>query len=86
MNCSDETMLFKKIEDETITPAEILKDVYTSLRQKGYNPTEQLVGYLSSGDPTYITHYNDARNTIRRVKRYDILEELVSEYVKSKGL
>lgn len=86
MNCSDETMLFKKIEDETITPAEILKDVYTSLRQKGYNPTEQLVGYLSSGDPTYITNYNDARNTIRRVKRYDILEELVSEYVKSKGL
>lgn len=86
MSVNDETMMFKKIEEEMVTPEEVLKDVYHSLREKGYNPTNQLVGYLLSGDPTYITSYNNARTNIRRLERDEILEELVKEYIKAKGL
>lgn len=86
MNVSDETMMFKKVQGEPVTPAEVLADVYRSLKEKGYNPINQIVGYLLSGDPTYITSYNNARSMMRRLERDEILEELVKEYVGSKQL
>ncbi len=86
MKVSDETMMFKKVEEEEMTASSVLSDVYQSLKEKGYNPINQLVGYLISGDPTYITSYNNARSNIRRMERDELIEELVLEYVKSKGL
>ncbi|MBS4913963.1 MAG: IreB family regulatory phosphoprotein [Veillonella sp.] len=85
MSVSDETMMFKKVED-TPSAREVLREVYHALQEKGYNPIEQIVGYLISGEPTYITSYNNARSMIRRLERDELLEELVAEYVKAKGL
>lgn len=56
-------------------------DVFTALEEKGYNPINQIVGYLISADPAYITSHNNARNLIRKLERDDILEELVSTYL-----
>lgn len=60
----------------------ILKHVYRALQEKGYDPINQIVGYIMSGDPTYITSYNNARHLIRRLERDELLEELVRFYVK----
>lgn len=83
---SDETMMFKKVEEQPQTAAEVLSSVYHSLQEKGYNPINQMVGYLISGDPTYITSYNNARSNIRRMERDELIEELLVAYVKAKGL
>ncbi len=61
---------------------EILEEVYDSLEKKGYKPINQLVGYLISGDPTYITNYNGARALISKLERDDILEEVLRTYLK----
>ena len=61
---------------------EIILSVYEALKEKGYNPVNQLVGYIISGDPTYITSYNNARTMISRLERDDILEELLKSYLK----
>lgn len=55
--------------------------VYSALKEKGYNPINQMVGYLLSGDPAYITNYNNARNLIRKLERDELLEELVRNYL-----
>ena len=60
---------------------EILKEVYEALSEKGYNPINQIVGYILSGDPTYITSYNDARNKIRTIERDELLEKMVKNYI-----
>lgn len=60
----------------------VIFEVYESLKEKGYNPISQLVGYIISGDPTYITSYNNARALISRLERDDILEELLKNYLK----
>jgi uncharacterized protein (UPF0297 family) len=60
---------------------DILLYVFNALEEKGYNPVNQLVGYLISGDPTYITTYNDARTMIKKVERDEILEELLTHYI-----
>ncbi len=60
---------------------QIIFSVYESLKEKGYNPISQLVGYIISGDPTYITSYNNARALIGRLERDDILEELLKNYL-----
>ncbi len=78
----DETMTFDVRSDEELNPGEVLRTVYLALREKGYNPINQLVGYLISGDPAYITSYKQARSLIRRVERDDLIEELVSSYLK----
>ncbi|ADG82751.1 hypothetical protein Tfer_1081 [Thermincola ferriacetica] len=77
----EETMLFKaKIED--INEAkDILFQVYEALREKGYNPINQIVGYLLSGDPAYITSHKNARSLIRKLERDDLMEELVRSYL-----
>ena len=61
--------------------SQILAEVYDALKEKGYNPTNQIVGYIMSGDPTYITSYNQARSMICRLERDEILEELVRYYL-----
>ena len=76
------TQQFKPITENANTADRILKRVYLALRTKGYDPITQIVGYLMSGDPTYITSYDNARSLICRVERDDIIEELVSFYVR----
>lgn len=60
---------------------EILAQVYQSLKEKGYNPNTQLIGYFLSGDPTYITNYNNARSLIRKIERDELLEEILNVYL-----
>ncbi|MBP8628915.1 MAG: IreB family regulatory phosphoprotein [Negativicutes bacterium] len=80
----EETMMFK-VENEEINDASIIiKKVCQALSEKGYNPINQLVGYLLSGDPTYVTSYNNARGLIRKLERDELLEELVRAYLKNK--
>lgn len=80
MTESQHTMKFTA-QKEIADVREILTDVYKSLEEKGYNPLNQIVGYLLSGDPAYITSHNNARVKIRKVERDDILEELVKSYI-----
>lgn len=80
----NETMRFDVEKDSENKARDILVSVYTSLKQKGYNPINQMVGYILSGDPTYITSYNNARNDIRKVERDELLEELLKSYLKDK--
>ena len=78
---SDETVSFKVEKDKNIKAREILKAVYGALEEKGYNPINQIVGYILSGDPTYITSHKDARNLIRQVERDELLEKMVKNYI-----
>lgn len=78
---NDETMCFKILKEENIDSKEILKKVYEALKEKGYNPINQIVGYILSGDPTYITSHNGARNLIRQIERDELLEKLVKNYI-----
>ena len=66
---------------ENADAKEVLKNVYHALQQKGYDPVSQIVGYILSGDPTYITSYMDARYQISRVERDEILEVLLKNYI-----
>ncbi|MCI2061239.1 MAG: IreB family regulatory phosphoprotein [Eubacteriaceae bacterium] len=63
------------------TPKEILEEVYNALDEKGYNAIDQIVGYILSGDPSYITSHNNARNVIRQIDRDDLAEVLVRSYL-----
>ena len=75
------TMHFEVEREENTKCKDILKDVYQALVEKGYNPINQIVGYILSGDPTYITSHNDARNKIRMVERDELLEKMVKDYI-----
>ncbi|ONI46143.1 hypothetical protein AN641_02435 [Candidatus Epulonipiscioides gigas] len=77
----NETMQFKFDLPEQVSIREILLEVYSDLKSRGYNPINQIVGYIMSGDPTYITSYNGARTKIRKLERDEILEELVAFYM-----
>lgn len=77
----DETMNFKLEKDKNLRTREILKEVYEALQEKGYHPINQIVGYILSGDPTYITSHKGARNLIRQVERDELLEKMVKEYI-----
>ncbi len=79
----EQTSLFdlSKIDTENIRVT--LKEVYSSLEERGYNPTNQIVGYLISGDPGYISSYNDARNKIQSIDRAKIVEILLLEFQKN---
>ena len=81
MSRMDETVSFKVERDKNIKAREILKEVYEALSQKGYNPINQLVGYILSGDPTYITSHNNTRNMIRQIERDELLEKMVKNYI-----
>lgn len=77
----DETMFFDFGNSQSEDVRETLKIVYDALAEKGYNPIDQIVGYLISGDPAYIPRLNDARNLIRKHQRDEIIEELVRFYL-----
>ena len=77
----DETMNFKLEKDKNLRTREILREVYEALQEKGYHPINQIVGYILSGDPTYITSHKDARNLIRQIERDELLEEMVKNYI-----
>ena len=77
----DKTMTFSISEDREDETRKILTVVYDALREKGYNPINQIVGYILSDDPTYLTAYNNARSLIRRIDRDELLETLVKSYL-----
>lgn len=82
MDPMDKTMKFDvKAEDMETSPKEVLLTVYDALREKGYNPINQIVGYLLSGDPAYIPRHNNARSLIRKRERDELIEELVRAYL-----
>jgi len=78
---NENTIQFDFSKDKKDLTKEILDEVYNALIKKGYNPVNQLVGYLISGDPTYITNYNGARALVRKLERDDILEEVLKAYL-----
>ena len=78
---SDKTMNFKVERDKNVKAKDILKEVYAALDEKGYNPINQIVGYILSGDPTYITSHKNARNLIRMIERDELLEKMVKNYI-----
>ncbi|WP_244833262.1 IreB family regulatory phosphoprotein [Clostridium sp. BJN0001] len=80
----ENTMQFDMSKNKEALTKTILSEVYDSLREKGYNPINQLVGYLISGDPTYITNYNGARALVRKLERDEILEEVIKSYLEIK--
>ena len=79
---SSNTQFFKFNVEKEIAVSDILRDVYAALVEKGYNPVSQIVGYIMSGDPTYITSHNGARSLIMKAERDEILEELLDNYIK----
>lgn len=82
-NETQDTVNFRISGDDGSETRRILFEVFKALQEKGYNPINQIVGYLISADPAYITSHNNARNLIRKLERDDILEELVSHYLQS---
>ncbi|EEC57741.1 hypothetical protein BACPEC_00725 [[Bacteroides] pectinophilus ATCC 43243] len=80
------TRFFKTQPDKTISVEEILEQVYLALKEKGYNPVNQIVGYIMSGDPTYITSHNNARSLIMKVERDELVEEVIRYFIEGKGL
>ena len=75
------TQFFHVVKEQEYDVASILKDVYEALTEKGYNPLNQIVGYIMSGDPTYITSHKNARSLIMKVERDEILEVLFENYI-----
>ena len=75
---------FFRVETDNTSVKEILAEVYAALTEKGYNPVNQIVGYIMSGDPTYITSYKNARSLIMRVERDELVEELLTKYIANK--
>ncbi len=80
----EDTMKFKVEAEKEYEASDILISVYSALKEKGYNPINQIVGYILSGDPTYITSHNNARSLIKKLERDELLEELVKAYVDKK--
>ena len=76
------TQFFQVENGPQIQAKDILEIVYQALREKGYNPVSQMVGYIMSGDPTYITSYNGARSLIMKMERDELVEEMLKTYIK----
>jgi uncharacterized protein (UPF0297 family) len=82
MDSLDRTMKFSlQDEGQDVRVNEVLLKVYDALQEKGYNPINQIVGYLLSGDPAYIPRHNDARSVMKKLERDEIIEELVKSYL-----
>lgn len=77
-------MRFEPPNDKDFSISEIIRSVYTALEKKGYDPKNQIIGYILSGDPTYITSHDNARGLIRQIDRDDLLEELLDYYLKDR--
>ena len=80
-----ESTQYFKVETEKTGAKVILSAVYEAMAEKGYNPVNQIVGYIMSGDPTYITSHKGARNLIMKVERDELVEELLTEYIRNNG-
>lgn len=78
------TQYFRMNLDSEVRVKDILDTVYNAMVEKGYNPVNQIVGYIMSGDPTYITSHNNARSLIMKVERDELVEELLKEYIKNR--
>ncbi len=81
MDNKNTIMFSNQVPSEQKTPKEILTLVYEALEERGYNPVDQIVGFILSGDPSYITSHNKARSLIRQLDRDDLVEELVRSYL-----
>ena len=79
------TQYFKVKTEPEVQVKEVLDVVYTAMDEKGYNPVNQIVGYIMSGDPTYITSYKGARSMIIKVERDELVEELLKEHIKNRS-
>ena len=77
------TQYFKVKTEPEVQVKEVLDVVYTAMEEKGYNPVNQIVGYIMSGDPTYITSYKGARSMIMKVERDELVEEVLKAYIKN---
>ena len=80
---ADATAVFSLRDEQDQELRAALQEIYSALQEKGYNPISQIVGYILSEDPTYITTHNNARSLIRRLDRDELLQTLVKEYLKS---
>ena len=78
---SKNTIMFEGLKNAELDRKEALVEIYTALQERGYNAIDQIVGYLTSGDPSYITSYNNARNLILKLDRDDLLEEILVTYL-----
>lgn len=78
------TQFFNSVQENKLEVSQVLEQVYIALTEKGYNPINQIVGYIMSGDPTYITSHKNARSLIMKVERDEILEELMRVYIDTK--
>ena len=82
MQDKNHTLYFKVQTEQQVEVKEVLRIVHEALTQKGYDPVNQIVGYVMSGDPTYITSYNNARSLIMKVERDELVEEVLGAYIK----
>ena len=82
MQDKNQTQFFRVQKEPEIQVKDVLELVYRSLSEKGYNPINQIVGYIMSGDPTYITSHNNARSLIMKVERDELVEELLADYIR----
>ncbi len=80
---TENTQFFEVEQDSKDRVKNILAQVYDALQEKGYNPVNQIVGYIMSGDPTYITSHNNARSLIMKIERDELVEEMFLEYIKT---
>lgn len=85
MGNTSNTQYFRVKAEPDISVKEILDTVYSAMTEKGYNPVNQIVGYIMSGDPTYITSHKNARSLIMKVERDELVEELLKEYIKNRA-
>lgn len=79
------TQFFKVQKEPRLEVSDVLRIVYQALSEKGYNPVNQIVGYIMSGDPTYITSYNNARSLVMKAERDELLEEMLKFYIDHRG-
>lgn len=78
---SKNTIMFEGLKDAELDKKEALVEIYAALQERGYNAIDQIVGYLTSGDPSYITSYNNARSLILKIDRDELLEEILINYL-----
>ncbi len=80
------TQFYKVQQEQAVQVSDIIEQVYAALTEKGYNAVNQIVGYIMSGDPTYITNHRNARSLIMKVERDELVEEMLKYYIEAKGL
>ncbi len=82
----DNTMKYDSFQEQELSMSEVIRTVYHALKERGYEPENQIVGYILSGDPTYITSHNDARKLVRQVERDDLLAAILKSYIEHENI